>query len=137
MTLIVIGGGEHLVGRRGEQEHPGFGLIEQQPGEGSLRPDAVDEVGEALELVKDDEVGSELMDAHFGEQPAQLADELVALSSVEGAPAVRERVQLVPELVAAQALGKGFDHSDGWFELVEPLEVPARSGPRTPTLERS
>jgi hypothetical protein len=97
---------EHAVGRRREQERPGLvaagvDVVEQVARElGSLRT-AVQQVVEALELVKDDEVGLERGNAVLGEKPPKLCDQPVTRLSHRqagrgvGCPSGRHRVDLV------------------------------------------
>ena len=104
MLLVIVGVGEGLVRGGREQQHLRGGVLEEGVGEFTrFAALGVQKVLEALELVEDDEVGLQGVDAGLAERVTQLRDGV--LHSV---PDLRrdalEAAHLVTELLEALQL---------------------------------
>ena len=99
VTLIVADAGQHLVRRRREQKHPRGRLVEEHSGKFAVVARPVEDVGEALELVQDDQVRGEQIDARLRQRSTQPADETSLLCRVHPAAAVRPVLDLFDKVL--------------------------------------
>src|SRR5689334_14451395 len=72
----LLGEGERLVRCRRQQQHPSRSVVEQLPCElRTFSAVRVEQFPESLELVQDDQVGFEYLDAGCGERRPQVTDQ--------------------------------------------------------------